>query len=81
MSGWKNYWNKNKSDDDVEEDKADEPQFSVLIDPDQLEKTEIIESIVLESEVPEVVNAAIKFYIYTHMSLDEGLAEDRTLIT
>ena len=35
----------------------------------------------LQSEVPEVYKAAIKFFIYTHMSLDEGLAEDRSVIT
>jgi len=79
-STW-SYWKKQNEADDVEEDKADDPLFSVLIDPDQLEKTEIIEQIVLESEISEVYTAAIKFYIYTHMSLDEGLSEDRSTIT
>ena len=78
---WKSYYNKQKNDEDVEEDKEDDPLFSVLIDPDQLDKTDIIWSIALESEVPEVYTAAIKFLIFTHMSLDEGLHEDRSQIT
>ena len=38
-------------------------------------------AVVLESELTEVYKPAIKFLIYTHMSLDDDLAEDRALIT
>ena len=41
-AAWKSYYNQKKNDDDVEEDKEDDPLFSVLIDPDQLEKIDII---------------------------------------
>lgn len=41
----------------------------------------MIWAIVLESEVPDVYKQAIKFLVYTHMSLDEGLAEDRSMVT
>ena len=75
MGGW------GDDDEPVEKDSADDPLFSILIDPEQLEKMDIIWAVVLESEVPEVYNAAIKFLIYTHMSLDDDLADNRALIT
>ena len=62
-------------DETVEEDHADDPLFSVLIDPEQLEKMDILWAVVLENEVKEVYKPAIKFLIYTHMSLDEDLAD------
>ena len=82
-AAWKSYYN-NKgfgNDDPIEEDRSDDPLFSVLIDPDQLEKTDIIWAVVLESEIKEVYQPAIKFLIHTHMSLDEGLYEDKAVIT
>ena len=81
---WKSYYNMGGWGDDdepVEKDSADDPLFSILIDPEQLEKMDMIWAVVLESEVPEVYNAAIKFLIYTHMSLDDDLTDNRALIT
>jgi hypothetical protein len=75
---WISYYNNMADWDDdetVEEDHADDPLFSVLIDPDQLEKMDILWAVVLENELSEVYKPAIKFLIYTHMSLDEDLAD------
>jgi len=51
-----------------------------VINPNQLEKSEMIWTLVLNSENEEVVPKAVSFLIKTYLCLDEGLAENATEI-
>ena len=70
------WWQKEyKEYDEVEEDRNDDPPFTVLIHPENLDKTELIWRIALESEIPEVYSKSILFLVYSHMALDECMDE------
>ena len=42
-------------------------------DPNELREVELIEAIVLQSEVPEVYNRAISFLTYMYTALEKDL--------
>lgn len=47
-----------------------------MINPNQLEKTELIWTIVLNSQNEEVIPKAVNFLIKTYLCLDECLADE-----
>jgi len=74
-----NFWDKHaKECEEVDEDKSEDPTFTVLVDPGRLDKLEMIWAIVLESEIPEVYTKAIIVLIHTHISLHEALTGVRS---
>lgn len=54
----------------VDEDRENDPPFSLFADPSNLIKKEMIWDVALQSEVPEVVNKAIIYAISMYMSID-----------
>jgi hypothetical protein len=66
-------WQKDTEYNKVQEDDTDEPPFSVWRDPANLLQVELIEAIVLQSEVPDVYNKAIKFLIYMYTALEKDM--------
>ena len=69
-----NFWDKAaKECEEVDEDKSEDPVFTVIVSPDRLEKLEMLWAVVLESEIPQVYNKAIITLIHTHISLHEAL--------
>lgn len=53
-----------------------EPTFKIVINPSQLEKSDMIWTVVLNSENEEVIPKAVNFLIKTYLCLDEGLHEN-----
>ena len=74
---WGKWFKKEKDTDEVKEDREDNPLFTVIVNPEQLEKTELVWQIALESEVPEVRDKAVHFLIDMYMSLGQYMALDR----
>ena len=66
-------WQKDTEYNKVEEDDQDDPPFSVWRDPENFVQVELIEAIVLQSEVPEVYNRAISFLIYMYTALEKDM--------
>lgn len=73
-SAWKSYFlQKETNEVTVKEDS--EPSFKIVINPSKLEKSEMIWTVVLNSQNPEVIQTAVSFLIKTYLSLDEGLTD------
>jgi hypothetical protein len=78
-SAWKSYFiQKNTEEVQVKED--NEPSFKIVIDPTQLEKIEMIWTVVLNSENEEVIPKAVNFLIKIYLCLDECLSESSAQI-
>lgn len=57
-----------------------EPAFRIVINPEKLDKNDMIWTVVLNSENDEVVSKAVNFLIKTYLCLDECLVEDAAQI-
>ncbi len=76
---WKSYFiQKNNEEVPVRED--NEPSFKIVINPTQLEKSEMIWTVVLNSENEEVIPKAVNFLIKTYLNLDECLSDSAAQI-
>jgi hypothetical protein len=78
-AAWKSYF-LNKNTEEVSAKEDNEPSFKIVINPEKLEKSEMIWTVVLNSENEEVIPKAVNFLIKTYLCLDEGLADNAAQI-
>jgi hypothetical protein len=79
-AAWKSYF-LNKNTEEVAAKEDNEPVFKIVINPSKLEKSEMIWTVVLNSENEEVVPKAVSFLIKTYLCLDECLTENAAQIS
>jgi hypothetical protein len=77
-AAWKSHFLMKNDDVKIKDD--GEPNFKIVIKPSQLDCSDLIWTVVLNSEVEEVIPKAIGFLIKTHICLDEGLHDEAPTI-
>lgn len=79
---WNAYYVTNNNDNAAEEsdDEDDSTNFSILINPEKLEKLDMIWIIIRQAQNPIVVKRSIDFMIKIHTSLCDDLKESAAAI-